>query len=197
MSMVKRNGSRNPPAKTNIGQQSGRLVVIDSGPFYNTETSSRLSKRFVLVRCSCSFEFFTREVNIIRGLSTRCRSCKNKEHGPKLRGSDTGWNGWHNRYRQNARNRSRNIPFELTVEDIKSLCSKDCYYCDGEPERRVIGRQNIIYANGIDRIDPSEGYTVDNCQPCCTICNRMKWDMSEEDFVAHISKIANRKFELK
>lgn len=48
-----------------------------------------------------------------------------------------------------------------------------------------------IRVNGIDRIDSSKGYSIDNCVPCCTMCNRMKLDYKLSDFINHVHKIAN------
>ena len=36
--------------------------------------------------------------------------------------------------------------------------------------------------NGIDRIDSSKDYTLDNCNPCCQICNIAKRNMPLEKF---------------
>jgi 5-methylcytosine-specific restriction endonuclease McrA len=43
--------------------------------------------------------------------------------------------------------------------------------------------------NGIDRIDSNKGYTMDNCVSCCWTCNRMKGNMTQQNFLEHISKI--------
>lgn len=48
--------------------------------------------------------------------------------------------------------------------------------------------------NGIDRINSNKGYEKDNCVSCCPICNRMKLDLSLEDFYAHIEKIYKKRF---
>ena len=45
--------------------------------------------------------------------------------------------------------------------------------------------------NGIDRIDSSKGYSLDNCVPCCPLCNRLKSDLDKNMFLEHISKIHN------
>ena len=45
--------------------------------------------------------------------------------------------------------------------------------------------------NGIDRLDSSKGYTINNCVPCCSKCNLMKSNFKKEDFLQHISKIYN------
>lgn len=42
---------------------------------------------------------------------------------------------------------------------------------------------------GIDRTDNSTGYILENCIPCCDICNYMKNDLSKDKFIYKISKI--------
>ena len=54
-----------------------------------------------------------------------------------------------------------------------------------------IAERSWIKANGIDRIDSTQGYELINSVPCCTICNRMKLDHSKMDFLTHIQKILN------
>ena len=48
--------------------------------------------------------------------------------------------------------------------------------------------------NGIDRIDSNIGYTVNNCVPCCTICNHMKNDLTTDEFYNHIKLLYNLHF---
>lgn len=39
---------------------------------------------------------------------------------------------------------------------------------------------------------PKDGvYQLDNCVPCCGICNHMKKDMSYDDFINHVMKITS------
>ena len=73
---------------------------------------------------------------------------------------------------------SRNISFDLTIEEFESFWQKPCTYCLSE-----------IKTIGIDRIDSLIGYQVLNCIPCCTICNRMKMAMTQEEFKTQIRKI--------
>lgn len=79
-----------------------------------------------------------------------------------------------------ARANKKGISFDLTVEHFEFICSKDCVYC---------GASSRI---GIDRIYSGDGYTMDNVQPCCGTCNMMKFTMSHEDFLRHVSKVYNK-----
>ena len=68
----------------------------------------------------------------------------------------------------------------LTFNEFEYLLSQSCVYC---------GKQSNIT---IDRIDSSLGYQTDNCQPCCSTCNTMKWNMSSEDFIEQCKRIASK-----
>jgi 5-methylcytosine-specific restriction endonuclease McrA len=72
---------------------------------------------------------------------------------------------------------NKNILFELSLEQFNDIISKDCVYC-GQPN-----------ANGIDKVIPKDGYTLNNSVPCCTMCNTMKFTYTVENFIQHINKI--------
>lgn len=91
----------------------------------------------------------------------------------------------------------RGYSFELTKEDFRNLTTKNCHYCNEIPsQRRRTGRKTstapsfYIY-NGIDRIINNIGYTLQNCVPCCPMCNKMKRALSVEEFIGHAVKIRN------
>jgi len=86
------------------------------------------------------------------------------------------FNGRFSAYRSSAK--ARNIEFNLSEEQFKSFWQKPCNYCHSE-----------IETIGIDRVDSSGSYEMDNCVPCCTYCNYMKSDLSTEAFFSHICKI--------
>lgn len=73
--------------------------------------------------------------------------------------------------------KKRNIDVLITNEDYTEITSKPCVYC---------GTTHNI---GVDRIDSSGCYEIDNCQPCCGRCNMMKYTMLHQEFLDHISKI--------
>jgi hypothetical protein len=86
--------------------------------------------------------------------------------------------------------------FNLTFEEFDSLVIKNCYYCNSEPVfperfKTEFKNRELVSFNGIDRIDSSKGYIFENCIPCCSVCNRMKSDMMQSEFLNHINKIYN------
>lgn len=85
--------------------------------------------------------------------------------------------------------RRRNIPFELTRDELVEITSQSCYYCGTPPLMKEVKPSGIFIHNGIDRIDNRLGYTKLNCVPCCTLCNNMKHKLTEKIFLEHIKKI--------
>lgn len=93
----------------------------------------------------------------------------------------------------------RNIDFNLSFEDFNKIIQKNCYYCNSEPKppsseklkARGNTQQPTFYHNGIDRIDPKDGYNIDNIVPCCSMCNYMKHIYNREEFFNQIIKIYN------
>jgi hypothetical protein len=94
---------------------------------------------------------------------------------------------------------SRKHSFNLTFEEFNHIISQPCHYCGAEPReaskellvKRGDTHQPTIRYNGIDRINPNIGYQVDNCVPCCPICNYMKHTQQKEDFLKQVERIYN------
>lgn len=79
-------------------------------------------------------------------------------------------------YKRSAK--QRDIPWFLTKDEFASFWKKPCYYCG-----------DLISTIGLDRIDSSKGYTLQNIVPCCSQCNTIKLDYSQEEFITKIKKI--------
>ena len=95
----------------------------------------------------------------------------------------------------------RGLTFAITLEDFLRLSGSSCSYCgiewSVETCRTDKGMNGTYKRNGIDRQDSDIGYVLDNCVPCCWKCNRLKWEDSVEDLVAHAERIvAFQKFKL-
>lgn len=86
----------------------------------------------------------------------------------------------------------QNILNSLTFEESVQMYNSNCYYCDSPPSNSfkslAMGTTPVLY-NGIDRIDPKQGYTRDNTVSCCFPCNRAKSDLSIEQFYNLIERI--------
>ena len=106
---------------------------------------------------------------------------KNRKHCSEKRlaynKSDRGvYNGYMNECRRRGR-LARGILFEISFDDFCQLINSNCTYCGAENCR------------GVDRVDSSKSYTVENSVACCSTCNRMKLDHSLDGFKEHLKKI--------
>lgn len=76
--------------------------------------------------------------------------------------------------------RHRDISYCLSISDVRNITSSKCHYCGVAPSQTMQSSDSngsYIY-NGIDRVDPTLGYTLGNCVPACKTCNYAKRDMS-------------------
>ncbi len=90
-------------------------------------------------------------------------------------------------YRCRARRHGR--VFEISVEEFAELIGRPCSYC-GSPPSQLYGRKGRqCRYNGIDRIDSRCGYTLENAQACCGICNRAKSNLTEQQFAEWIGRL--------
>jgi 5-methylcytosine-specific restriction endonuclease McrA len=103
------------------------------------------------------------------------------------------WNMLKDRIRRGGK--IRGIGFELTKEDVKFLGTKDCHYCGAPPsnlyrKNHKGGRRNhVVRYSGIDRVDSSKGYALDNVVPCCKHCNWAKGSRTQEEFLGWIRSV--------
>jgi len=69
--------------------------------------------------------------------------------------------------------KNRCIVFSLSEQDYNIIVKGDsCYYCNGPLSDA---------GAGIDRMDSTRGYTLDNCVPCCGECNDLKGNLLSPD----------------
>lgn len=78
---------------------------------------------------------------------------------------------------KNRANR-KGIDFSLSEEEFEALINADCTYCPSS-------------GGTIDRIDSKKGYVSGNCQPCCSMCNMMKYQYDANTFMNQIKRIYN------
>lgn len=89
--------------------------------------------------------------------------------------------------------KKRNLKWELTEDQTKTLFQGNCYYC-GVPPQQICnfkGSNGKYTYNGIDRINNLKGYTLKNVVSCCRMCNRGKWNKTEQEFIEWINRVYN------
>jgi len=170
------------------GQKVGRLTVIK-----RKYPNNRGGRAKWLCRCECGKETVVVGADLRNGHTKSC-GCLNRElTKDKLRLSyglssmrNAMWN-----YKNNAKNKG--YVFELTEEQFAEITKKDCFYCGAKPSNIYKNHDSYgeyVY-NGIDRIDNTRGYTIDNVVPCCKICNYKKGALTLQEFMEWIEKVYN------
>jgi len=173
--------------KIKPGDRFGKLVVTE-----------RIlgSKKNARVKCDCGTIFDTYTYNLANGKTFRCARCVDRKGKPcyanRIDPLERTINEQYNVFRKNARKRGEVF---LSRDEWLELAQRNCVYCGEGPSN--IRRASVPHAkdfsyNGIDRIDSSRGYEQGNVQPACWICNRAKSNMSHEEFVAWVCKVANQ-----
>ena len=81
----------------------------------------------------------------------------------------------------------RNKEVSLTKEEYFELIKKPCSYCNYYNEDEI---------NGIDRVDNTKGYILENCIPCCKHCNRMKHILHPVFFIGKVKLISKQELKL-
>lgn len=173
----------------------GKLIVINSIP---SMTLSKTSRAQFEVKCECGLEFKAIGTNLRNGVTTSCKKCsfKNRELNKSTKVSQIEQLYNHNIVIR-CKDSKKEIINNLSLTDFEVLIFQNCYYCGDKPKpslrfknRKYLNSETILI-NGIDRIDSDLGYSIENCVPCCTTCNKMKMDLKQNEFILKIEKIMN------
>lgn len=161
-----------------IGERYGRLTIL--------EKIGTAKNGSPIVRCLCDCgtikDFNIGNITYPNMKGTKSCGCYKKD----VHASKNPWLTEYNSYIGNTV-KKRKLLFKLNIDEFKKLCSSICFYCGSDPQSKMDVGNNL--RNGIDRVDNSIGYEIDNCVPCCWQCNRMKSNMFHKDFLSHIKKI--------
>lgn len=185
------------PSKITIGNRYGRLVVTnveglgagkhavaicqcDCGNV--TKVSSHLLKK--IKSCGCS----QYDLNFIKKRDADSYNCLPK--------GEAMMNSYFHSYVNAAK--KRNLPFTLTKQQFIDLTSMSCHYCGAEPTYKMLYKKDGrpmhnggIVVNGVDRMNNTDGYSLENSVACCSECNFAKHARSKESFVAHCQRVVD------
>ena len=169
-----------------LNEKFGSCIIIDLN--YILEDKKRSYNTRCLV---CNKESWRRWDHFKKG-PKYCKFCKDKMSAKSSPNSVI--NSLFSGLKSNAK--SRDIQVEITKEYFTNKIKENCYYCGDSPIvsqfSKTRNRSKILVShNGIDRVDSSKGYTIDNIVTCCSICNIMKNKFNEDVFFDKITKIYN------
>jgi hypothetical protein len=193
------------------GQVFGRLTVLERvlNPKSVTKSGKRRTGAWWRCLCECGNLKDLSAHNLCSGNSTSCGCLHREQLAERVRAAETEppWVADMAIYRRKLKSRSlhpklkpgsnqfggetgtvRSIPWHLSIEEYSVLVTGICFYCGAPPSMiphgKIMGQLGLL-KNGIDRVDNDAGYTLANCVPCCTTCNRDKRDRTQSDFILH------------
>ena len=178
-----------------IGKKFNRLTLLELVEIrINKNTRTKWK-----VKCDCGTIKIIEQTLLIHNRTKSC-GCLQKDTTRKMFRKEQGQAGFNQikrGYKRHAKN--RNIEFYLTDDQIRDIITKNCFFCNKPPSqvsRNIdksksqvnLDHSKFIY-NGIDRLNNEKFYKIENSISCCYTCNRMKSDLSYDEFITHIGKI--------
>jgi hypothetical protein len=165
------------------GKRFGRLVVLRRAKSRKPPRGAKYRSRLASWHCCCDCgkEVVVVGVHLRNGATKSCGCARVKP--------DRALNSVFATYTRRARNRG--LRFRLTKKQFTKLALSDCFYCGAAPRVTATSARSKVRqkVNGIDRLDSSKGYEVQNCVPCCSVCNRAKGTMTKEEFLKWIQSV--------
>ena len=171
-----------------IGNRYGMLAVVE-----RAENPTSRGGAYWLCRCDCSNVKAIRGTSLRNGNAKSCGCRQGKNHG--LPHGESMFNVLYNKYVWGATGK-RNFEWSISKEQFRHLTKQNCQYCGCEPSREQTAQYcngTYIY-NGLDRVDNSKGYTIDNVVPCCTTCNLAKVGMTVKEFYRWVESVSENAY---
>ena len=185
--------------KLSVGDKHNKLMIME-----DLGTLGKSYRHYYKVKCDCGKEKKMRSDAFPKVISCGCYrtelsiinskvNIKKAQEAVRLPKGEASFNSLLSSYKMGAN--ERDYSFELTKEEFRKLTKQDCYFCGDKPSKEygdIHGYNGSYIYNGVDRLDNSLGYSIDNCVTSCTVCNLMKRTLGEQEFYMHIQKILDR-----
>jgi hypothetical protein len=174
-----------------VNRKIGILTVLNYSHSHIQPSGQKRAMWDVLCECGVKKKMSTG--TLTNGtISCGCVFNKKRKEGlRKIEFGEANFNYKYISYKHSAKN--RNIDFCLTKDEFRGIIIKKCNYCnlEGKLHHTKRSENGLFVSNGIDRVDSSKGYFLDNCVPCCKVCNIMKSSLTKDEFIEHIRRIYN------
>ena len=184
-----------------VGERFGKLLVLSKADsaVYGSDKVLYTKAKWNCV-CDCG-KFVVVMGSNLKGTTKGCSICTRSGTNAK---PDTAFEDLWHKYVAGARNRGH--VWELTKVQFRELTKAPCHYTGKLPsqiatsaatsKRLKAGKDplpgGVYIYNGVDRVDNSKGYTLENCVPCCKEANQMKMAFGHDEFIALCKEIAAR-----
>ena len=180
------------------GMRFANFIILEEGPNYLGKTGLKYSTWDCLCDCGNEFRTTTKQINRGSRKSCGCKSISN--HYVRTKDpQDVITKVKFGQYKLKAKRRK--IDWDLSYVSFLNLIKSSCHYCGSPPshinyykkKKRILGQ---VMLNGIDRIDSSRGYTLENTYPCCKTCNYAKSNLSYAVFLEWLDKLIKNRSNL-
>lgn len=188
-----------PRFKDRTNNRYGRLIVLSHAG------KDHRGKHLWLCLCDCGKEKVVVSDNLSSGKSNSC-GCLRAEFLAR-KGNQYGI--YEDREKAllkvqyshlKRRNEAKGFTDTVSLDVFSLLVKSPCKYCGIEYSKEIEDRLNeskrkkrlsdhVLKCNGVDRVDNTKGYSIDNSVPCCKFCNIAKHTMSEGDFYAWVRRV--------
>lgn len=168
------------------GKRFGRLIAVKRVPSTNNTPTW-------LCLCDCGKETSSAAYQLKVGNTKSC-GCLKRERIGSMRRLPDGEAAFRRLFSQRRIEALtvRGLMWNLTKEQARKLFEGRCNYCGCVPAQIKKGwrvKTGTFTYNGIDRVDNTKGYTLDNCVSCCGQCNTAKGQMTVQQFAEWINKV--------
>ncbi len=172
---IKRKGRLPKETVKMLGNKYGKLLILRMADNWTENTHIRMP---LICQCDCGNikEMCAYDIRYRKVYSCGCAQLEWATKGQIKSNNHAAKQKLYNTYKSGAS--TRNLIFNLTKEQLLDISLKNCYYCNIEPKMISKTKGGSIVYNGIDRVDNSKGYELDNVVPCCWDCNISKGSTS-------------------
>lgn len=172
-------------------------TTLHSLTFRSVGKKTRAGRQYFFFECKCSNIKEIAYPNVRDGTTKSC-GCMKKGYtnGKVLPAGEAAGNVMFNSYIKQAKRKDRE--FLITKEQFDCITKQNCHYCGipPSPYKKPNHYNGGYIGNGIDRKDNTVGYVIENCLPCCTVCNYMKRNMDYTDFINHLKRAGSYQLNL-
>lgn len=139
--------------------------------------------QYLLCECDCGTQREVQGNGVTSGHSKSCGCIQKQGEGIAAR----------NNILRSYKNRAKKIgiKFLLSLEEFINIGKQNCHYCNAQPTPYSSPqiKSGVYIANGIDRVDNSKDYEINNVVSCCEICNKAKRNIPYEDFIQWLNNL--------
>lgn len=168
-----------------VGNKFGKLLVLERERRYRTT--------FYKCQCDCGNSVEVSHSNLKEGTQSCGCLVVETRGGERKPLKEVVSKAILNFYKRNAK--KRYYHWELPYDKFLELINGNCYYCGAGLSNTFTWHYKYETAslpfNGIDRLDNTIGYIIDNCVSCCRTCNSAKGELSVKEFKEWAARLAN------